>query len=265
MLAVGLAGLAVNASPRGCPRARARESLNVRAALRHVLADLLGSVGRDRRRAARARHRAGPTPTRSPRSRSACSCSRARGRSCASRSAILLEETPRGIDAEEVGHAHGGRRWRRPRCTTCTSGRSRPGFPRCPRTSSSPGRRLPRAPPASSSDSSHERFGLDHTTLQVEHAGAETLGRHRPFVPPPLAARSAKLAPCRRWTGRPRSSPAPRAGSALATARALGPRASASPPVPGASSGSTRSARARSGCPRRHRPGELRSLRRRGP
>ena len=36
------------------------------------------------------------------------------------------------------------------------------------------GRRLPRAPRASSS-ALHERFGIDHTTLQVDHEAAQQL------------------------------------------------------------------------------------------
>jgi cobalt-zinc-cadmium efflux system protein len=45
MLAVALAGLAVNAVSAAILMRSERESLNVEAALRHVLADLLGSVG----------------------------------------------------------------------------------------------------------------------------------------------------------------------------------------------------------------------------
>ena len=41
---------------------------------------------------------------------------------------VLLEAAPRGIDPSEIGRALASRRtwWR---CTTCTSGRSRSGFP----------------------------------------------------------------------------------------------------------------------------------------
>jgi len=45
MLVVALAGLAVNAASAGILMRSERESLNVEAALRHVLADLLGSAG----------------------------------------------------------------------------------------------------------------------------------------------------------------------------------------------------------------------------
>ncbi|HSL63155.1 MAG TPA: cation diffusion facilitator family transporter [Gaiellaceae bacterium] len=45
MLAVGVAGLAVNVAAAAVIHRSGSESLNVRAALRHVLADLLGSVG----------------------------------------------------------------------------------------------------------------------------------------------------------------------------------------------------------------------------
>ena len=44
MLAVALIGLAVNAAAAGI-LSRAGDNLNVRAALRHVFADLAGSVG----------------------------------------------------------------------------------------------------------------------------------------------------------------------------------------------------------------------------
>ena len=85
--------------------------------------------------------------------------------------AVLLETTPRGIDAEAVGRAmvgHAGVRevhdlhvW------TITS-----GFPALSaRTCSSP--RAPTATPSARS-CEHvlaERFSLSHTTLQVEHAG----------------------------------------------------------------------------------------------
>ncbi len=45
MLAVALAGLAVNAVSATILLRSERESLNVEAALRHVVADLLGSAG----------------------------------------------------------------------------------------------------------------------------------------------------------------------------------------------------------------------------
>ena len=62
------------------------------------------------------------------------------------------------------------------RCTTCTCGRSRPASPRSPPTCSSPRATTATAAGASSSSCSHERFGIEHTTLQVDHeAGSELL------------------------------------------------------------------------------------------
>ena len=49
--------------------------------------------------------------------------------------AILLESTPRGIDADALGRRLAGRR-ESSRCTTSTSGRSRPASRRSPRTCS---------------------------------------------------------------------------------------------------------------------------------
>ena len=59
-----------------------------------------------------------------------------------------------------------------------------------------------------------ERFGLEHSTLQVEHAPGP--GPARAVVPPPRAAAPIDSAPCRRSPSkaRPRSSPAPPAASA---------------------------------------------------
>ena len=88
--------------------------------------------------------------------------------------AILLEETPAGIDAVEVGHAlaavedvvevHDLHIW------TITS-----GFPALAAhvlvTPEADFRRVRRE----LEQLLHERFDLHHTTLQVEHAGAETL------------------------------------------------------------------------------------------
>ena len=87
---------------------------------------------------------------------------------------ILLEATPRGMAAEDVGRAILGRAAASSRCTTSTSGRSRPASRRSRRTcSSSPGadchaiRRQIEA-------ALRERFDLEHTTLQVDHAGLAT-------------------------------------------------------------------------------------------
>ena len=82
---------------------------------------------------------------------------------------VLLEAAPDGVDVDEVGAAMARTRTCA-RCTTCTSGRSAAASRRCRRTCSSS--RTPTATgcAASSRRVLHERFGLDHTTLQVDHA-----------------------------------------------------------------------------------------------
>ena len=168
-------------SPRpGSWRGAGRESLNVRAALRHVLADLLGSVGVIVAGDGRARRPAGATPTRSRR----IADRRARARQLVADPARVGRRScsrrrRAGIDAER------GRAARWPRRTgvrevhdlhiwTITS-----GFPALSaHVLVDAGRRLPRASGASSSTCSRERFGLEHTTLQVEHAAGDS-GRDR--------------------------------------------------------------------------------------
>ena len=66
-------------------------------------------------------------------------------------------------------------RRRQARSTTCTCGRSRRASRRWPRTSWSIARPTATRPGASSRGCSQSRFGLDHTTLQVDHEGGELL------------------------------------------------------------------------------------------
>ena len=161
VLVVGVVGPRRQRRRRLDPRARGNaSSLNVQAALLHVLADLLGSVGVIVAGLVVAGRRGGSTPTRWSRSRSACSCSRARGGSCATRSAScsrrrLPGSTPR----------RSGARWRArtasSRCTTCTSGRSRRASPPSPRTCSSSRAATATGVRRELERLLHERFELD--------------------------------------------------------------------------------------------------------
>jgi cobalt-zinc-cadmium efflux system protein len=173
ILAVGLAGLAVNAIAAWVLARGRAGSLNVRAALRHVLADLLGSVGvivAGLVVLATGWEYADPVAALVIAVLVLASSWQILRESVA----ILLEETPAGIDAIEVGHAlaavedvvqvHDLHIW------TITS-----GFPAL-------AAHVLIAPEADAGNVRrtleqllHERFALDHTTLQVEHAGAETL------------------------------------------------------------------------------------------
>jgi cobalt-zinc-cadmium efflux system protein len=173
ILAVGLAGLAVNAAAAWVLARAGGESLNVRAALTHVIADLLGSAGVIAAGVivlATGWRYADPIAALAIGVLVLVSSWRILRESVG----ILLEETPAGIDAEEVGHAlaapesvvevHDLHIW------TITS-----GFPALSaHVLVSPGadchgvrRDLERL--------LHERFGLHHTTLQVEHASGDTL------------------------------------------------------------------------------------------
>jgi cobalt-zinc-cadmium efflux system protein len=173
ILAVGLVGLAVNAVVALVLARAGADSLNVRAALGHVLADLLGSVGVI---AAGAVVLVTGWEYADPVAALAIGVLVLAGawRILRESVEILLEETPAGIDAEEVGSAlaaadgvvevHDLHIW------TITS-----GFPALSaHVLVTPGGdchgvrvQLERL--------LHERFGLDHTTLQVEHAGSERL------------------------------------------------------------------------------------------
>jgi cobalt-zinc-cadmium efflux system protein len=168
MLGVGVAGLAVNLAAAAILARRGSESLNVRAALRHVVADVAGSLGVIGAAAAilvTGWLYADPV------------VSILIGLLVLASSwtilrdsvGILLEATPREVDAEEVGRAMvdlpGVREVHDLHIWTITS-----GFPALSaHVLVDPGadchglrlqleRRL------------RERFGLDHTTLQVDHA-----------------------------------------------------------------------------------------------
>lgn len=168
MLGVGVAGLAVNLAAAAILARRRSESLNVRAALRHVVADVAGSLGVIGAAAAilvTGWVYADPV------------VSVLIGVLVLASSwtilrdsvGILLEATPREVDAEEVGRAMvelpGVREIHDLHIWTITS-----GFPALSaHVLVDPGadchglrlqleRRL------------RERFGLDHTTLQVDHA-----------------------------------------------------------------------------------------------
>jgi cobalt-zinc-cadmium efflux system protein len=168
MLAVGAVGLVVNVAAAWILSRRGSESLNVRAALRHVLADLAGSVGVVVAGAvvlgtgwAFADPVAGLLIGLLVLASSWTILRDSVG--------ILLESAPRGLDAEEVGHAmaaHPGVRevhdlhvW------TITS-----GFPALSAHvlvdpgADCHGLRL------QLQSRLREQFGLEHTTLQVEHA-----------------------------------------------------------------------------------------------
>jgi cobalt-zinc-cadmium efflux system protein len=173
VLAVGVAGLAVNTAAAWVLARTGTESLNVRAALRHVFADLLGSAGVIA---------AGLVVVVTGWAYADPIVALAIGLLVLASSwqilrdsvAILLEETPAGMDPETVGSAmaaadgvvqvHDLHIW------TITS-----GFPALSaHVLVAPGgdchgvrRDLERL--------LHERFGLAHTTLQVEHADGETI------------------------------------------------------------------------------------------
>jgi cobalt-zinc-cadmium efflux system protein len=178
VLAVGLAGLAVNAAAAWVLTRAGASSLNIRAALSHVLADLLGSTGVIVAGVvvlATGWDYADPLAALAIGVLVLASSWRILRESVG----ILLEETPPGIDAEEVGRAlasaagvvevHDLHIW------TITS-----GFPAlAAHVLVVPGgdchgvrRDLERL--------LHERFALDHTTLQVEHADEEALVRIGP-------------------------------------------------------------------------------------
>jgi len=168
MIVVGVVGLAVNVGAAWILARRESESLNVRAALRHVLADLAGSVGVVA---------AGVVVLASGSSYADPVAGILIGLLVLASSwtilrdsvGILLEGAPRGLDAEAVGHAmasHPGVRevhdlhvW------TITSG-----------FSALSAHVLVEAGAdchALRAELEHElrtRFGLEHTTLQVEHA-----------------------------------------------------------------------------------------------
>lgn len=168
VVATGAAGLAVNLLAARVLRRAGDESLNLRAASRHVLGDVLGSAGAVVAGAvvlASGWDRADPTVSLLIGLlvlASAWSVLR-------DATSVLLEAAPAGLDVDELGHAlaahpgvvgvHDLHVW------TITS-----GFPSL----------SAHVVVEQSSDCHvvrvqlehvlHERFGLDHTTLQVDHA-----------------------------------------------------------------------------------------------
>jgi cobalt-zinc-cadmium efflux system protein len=168
MLAVGVVGLGVNVTAAWLLHRSGADSLNVRAAMRHVLADLLGSVGVIV---------AGLIVLATGWASADPLVSIAIGVLVLASSwavlresvGILLESTPRGIDGEEVGRAmvalpgvqqvHDLHIW------TITS-----GFPALSAHVLVDGGADCHALRADLEVVLHDRFGLDHTTLQVEHA-----------------------------------------------------------------------------------------------
>ena len=155
-----------------------RRSLNVEGARAHVLADLYASLGaaaagavvlltgfargRPGRRAAGRRADAPLGLEPAARRRARC-CSRAPRRACAPRTSAALSRVRRASS----------------RSTTCTCGRSPSGFPAlAAHVLVAPGddchgrrRELEQL--------LHDRFGIHHTTLQVDHEAERRAARHR--------------------------------------------------------------------------------------
>ena len=168
MLAVGALGLAVNVGAAAILHRRGSESLNVRAALRHVLADLAGSVGVIAAGVAilvtgwaHADPVAGVLI--------ALLVLASSWTILRDSTHVLLEATPRGLDAEEVARAMTGHPGVREvhdlHVWTITS-----GFPALSaHVLVDPGADC-HAARAELELLLRERFGLEHTTLQVEHA-----------------------------------------------------------------------------------------------
>ena len=176
VVAVGVAGLCVNAITAAVLHRAGSRSLNVRAALRHVLADALGSVGVIVSGAivlATGWTYADPLVSVAIAAlvlTTAWSVLR-------DSVAVLLEATPRGIDAEEVGRAMaavaGVREVHDLHIWTITS-----GFPALSAHVLCDGGADCHALRGQLERLLHDRFGLDHTTLQVEHApGLLEIGR----------------------------------------------------------------------------------------
>ena len=173
MLVVAIVGLLVNAVAMGVLLRSERESLNVQAALRHVLADLLGSVGVVVAAliiVTTGWERADPIVS----AAIALLVLASSWGVLRDSVSILLEAAPRGVDAKQVEDAivrspgvvsvHDLHVW------TITS-----GFPA-----------LSAHVLVGASEDCHgrrrelevllqERFGIDHTTLQVDHAQQELL------------------------------------------------------------------------------------------
>jgi cobalt-zinc-cadmium efflux system protein len=173
MLAVALVGLLVNAASAAILMRSERESLNVQAALRHVLADLLGSVG--------VIVAALVIVTTGWELADPLVSLAIAGLIVASAwgilrdsTAILMEETPSGIDAAEVAHAivevpgvtsvHDLHVWRITSGFDALSAHVLVGQGEdCHALRRDVERMIA------------ERFGITHTTLQVDHDAADAL------------------------------------------------------------------------------------------
>jgi cobalt-zinc-cadmium efflux system protein len=169
VLVVGVIGLAVNLGAARILHRRGSESLNVQGALRHVLADVLGSIGVIVAGAvvlATGWSYADPLVALAIAALVLASSWTILRDSVG----ILLESTPRGMDAEEIGRAmvevDGVREVHDLHVWTITS-----GFP-------SLSAHVLVSPDADCHGKRRElervledRFGLTHTTLQVDHAG----------------------------------------------------------------------------------------------
>ena len=173
MLVIAAAGLAVNAAAAMILARHSAQSLNVSAALRHVIADLLGSVGVI---AAAAVILIAGWEYADPAVGAligllvlASSWGILRDST-----QILLEGSPAGLDVEQVGRAMAGTPgisevhdlhvW------TITS-----GFPALAAHVLVARDADCHAARRELEAMLHERFGLDHTTLQVDHVGGELL------------------------------------------------------------------------------------------
>lgn len=168
MLGVGAIGLAVNVAAATILFRRGSESLNVSAALRHVLADLAGSLGVIGAGAAilvTGWTYADPLVS----VLIGLLVLASSGAILRESTHVLLEATPRGLDADEVGRAmatHPGVRevhdlhvW------TITS-----GFPALSAHVLVDAGADCHALRVELERTLRDRFGLEHTTLQVEHA-----------------------------------------------------------------------------------------------
>ena len=174
MLAVAVVGMAVNVVSARILQRHSGESLNVSAAMRHVIADLLGSAGVVLARGGHPRHRLGvrrPGDQRRDRA--------ADPRQLVGDPPRLDPDPARGLArrprrrAGRAGDGRGARRQGGPRPARVDDHLRLPGA----RRARARRRATPTATPpgASSSGCSSERFGLEHTTLQVDHEGGELL------------------------------------------------------------------------------------------
>src|SRR5918995_4000464 len=168
MLAVGALGLAVNVAAAAILVRRGSESLNVRAALRHVLADLAGSLGVVGAGAAiLVTGWAYADPVVSVVIGVLVLASS--WTILRDSTHVLLEATPRGLDADEVSRAMtaypGVREVHDLHVWTITS-----GFPALSAHVLVDAGVDCHALRAELERMLRDRFGLEHTTLQVEHA-----------------------------------------------------------------------------------------------